>query len=259
MIQIKVIDGALCRLAGQKSAPPLVFFPAFCDNGHCYKDVFSSALSERYHLIAVDLWGFGASPGRADIRTVSDFSRALERLVLGLWSDKPIGLIGHSIAGSMAVEVASRLERKISGVFSIEGNLTSDDAMFTGKANNFDDPEAYKASFLNEVWEMGHASEALRHFYSGARLGDPQVMWHLGCDASRISVDNKLGEAFKQLSTPALYYWSKSSTPTATQDWIAQSGIRNLVYDDAGHWPMVEQPDATARDIGTFFDGLALS
>jgi len=51
MAQIKVIDGALCRLAGSKSAAPLVFFPVFCDSGHCYKEVFSSALSERYHLI----------------------------------------------------------------------------------------------------------------------------------------------------------------------------------------------------------------
>ncbi|MGI9462690.1 MAG: alpha/beta fold hydrolase [Aestuariivirgaceae bacterium] len=256
MTGIAVMDGALVRLAGPETAPPLVFFHAFGDTGHCYQEVFSSDLSERYRLIAVDLWGFGASPARDDVRTLAEFSRALERFVLEISSGKSAGLIGHSIAGSMAVEVAARLGEKIAGVFSIEGNLTPDDAMFTGKASDFDDPDEFKKCFLNDIWKMGQSSEALRHYYAGARMGDPQTMWHLGRDARRVSEGNRLGEAFRDLSRPAMYYWSKASTPTATQEWIGQSCIANEVYIDAGHWPMVEQPIATARSIGDFFDGV---
>lgn len=256
MTGVEVTDGAVVRLAGPENAPPLLFIHAFGDTGHCYGKVLSSDLAERYRLIALDLWGFGASPARADVRTVSEFSGALAKVALNFRSGQPIGLIGHSIAGAMAVEIATRLGGKVSGVFSIEGNLTPDDAMFSGKANNFDDPDTFKQSFLNEIWEMGQSSEALRHYYAGARMGDPQTMWHLGRDAVRISVNNKLGEAFRLLSCPAIYYWSRASTPAATREWIERSGIPNQVYADAGHWPMVEQPLATARAIGSFFDGV---
>lgn len=254
MMDISVVDGALVRRAGTKSAPPLFLIHAFGDTGHCYEKVCSHDLAGRYALIVVDLWGFGASPARPDIRTVAEFSQALEKLIPKLDAGRPIGLVGHSIAAVMAVEIASRDAVNVSGVFSIEGNLTPDDAMFTGRASGFDDPQAFKTSFLQEIWRMGETSDALRHYYSGARLADAETMWHLGRDAKRISVGNRLGEAFQQLPQPKLYYWSEESTPAATQEWIARSEIPNRVYEGAGHWPMVDQPDATARQIGDFFD-----
>ena len=128
--------------------------------------------------------------------------------------------------------------------------------MFTGKASNFDHPIDFKRSFLDEIWKLGQNAEALRHYYAGARMSDPETMWHLGRDAGRVSVDNRLGKAFRTLPQPSLYYWSKQSTPKLTQDWIAQSGISNEVYDSAGHWPMIEQPAFTARRIGRFFDDI---
>lgn len=256
-MQIEVLDGALLRSKGQKDAPALMFVPAFGDSGVCYKQVFETDLAQRYRLIALDLWGFGASPARAEVRSFAEFCSALENLVLKLSLVRPVGLIGHSIAGSMAVEVAHRVEDKVAGVFSIEGNLTPDDAMFTGRASNFDDPRAFKKSFLNDIWALGEKSEALRHYYAGARMGDPQTMWSLGRDAGRVSEGNSLGIRFQTLKCPSLYYWSKESTPQATQEWIATSDIPNETYDDAGHWPMVEQPDATAARIGRFFDHLS--
>ena len=208
-------------------------------------------------MIAVDLWGFGSSPARADVRTFADFSNALEKLVLKVRSGKPVGLVGHSIAGSMATDIAHRLGERVSGVFSIEGNLTADDAMFTGKASNFDNPLAFKQSFLDEIWNLGEDDQALRHYYAGVRMSDPETMWYLGRDTGRVSVDDKLGEAFRALSQPSLYYWSKQSTPKKTQDWIAQSGIPNEVYGSAGHWPMIDQPSVMAHRIGLFFDGIS--
>lgn len=255
-MQIDVLQGALLRVAGQKDAPTIIFLPAFGDSGHCYRDVFATDLAERYRLISVDLWGFGASPTRADIRTFKEFCIALEKLVNTLSMEKPVGLVGHSIAGSMAVEVAYGLNKSVTGVFSIEGNLTPDDAMFTGRASKFDNPEAFKKSFLEDIWKLGHDEDALRHYYSGARMGDATTMWHLGRDVGQVSVGNHLGNRLLNLGVPNFYYWSKKSTPKATQDWIANHDIANETYEDAGHWPMVEQPIATAARIGRFFDSL---
>ncbi len=252
-MRVEVVERSVVRFDGLESGHPLIFLHAFGDSSHCYKDVISNQLLARYRLIALDLWGFGASPSRPEIQTVQDYSAALERLIRKICPDQAIGLIGHSIAGSMAVEIATGLGPNARGVFSIEGNLTPDDAMFTGKAADFEDPAAFKEKFLNDIWEMGQTSDELRHYYSGACIADPSAMWHLGRDAKRISANNALGKAFQRLTQPKIYYWSKVSTPLKTAKWIEQTGIPNELYTSAAHWPMVSQPEATARSISEFF------
>lgn len=252
-MRIEVHDGAVVRFCGAEEGHPLVFLHAFGDGGHCYAESTGSSTLAPFQLIVPDLWGFGASPRRSDIVTVADYSEALVALIQVLCPGRRVGLVGHSIAGSMAVEMANRLGSAVSGVFSIEGNLTPDDAMFTGRAADFEDPVAFKDRFLRDIWEMGEESEELRHYYSGARMSDAVAMWHLGRDAKRISAENALGEAFRQLSVPKLYYWSATSTPQRTADWIEESAIPKRRYERAGHWPMVSQPEATAEAIADFF------
>lgn len=253
MITVEVHEDTVVRLAGASHGDALVFLHAFGDSGYCYADMFASSSLGQYRLIAFDLWGFGTSPRRPDVRTVEDYALALEDLILATCPNRKVGLVGHSIAASIAVRIANRLGNRIAGVFSIEGNLTPDDAMFTGRAAEFDDPIAFKRRFLDDIWRMGQDSDELRHYYSGARLGDAHSMWHLGRDAKRISPDNALGEAFRGLSRPKLYYWSKTSTPASTAEWIERTEIPNRVYSGAGHWPMVTQPERTAMAVAEFF------
>ena len=252
--RVDIVDGALLRIAGPEDAPTLLLLHAFADTGYAYAGLFASDALKSYRLVAVDLWGFGASPRRADVRTVDDYAKALGNLINAHLTDRSIGLVGHSIAGTMAVAVANRLGDKVTGVFSIEGNLTPDDAFFTGRAKDYDDPDLFKRDFLDQVWQLGQESPALRQYYAGAVLADARTMWDLGNDAVRISDGDRLGQLHRALARPSLYYWSTESTPAATRDWIENSDIAHEVYTGAGHWPMVEQPEETARAIGRFFD-----
>ena len=52
----------------------------------------------------------------------------------------------------IAVEAAARLGDGFGGLFSIEGNLTADDAFFSGRAAEFTDPVAFKHCFLDDIW-----------------------------------------------------------------------------------------------------------
>ena len=253
-MKIEVIDDALVRRTGPAGAPLLLLFPAFGDSGLCYREVFSSDIAQNYRLMTVDLWGFGASPPREDTSSFKAFCDALEKLTNRVRTSEPIGLVGHSIAGSMATEVAHRLGDGVSGVFSIEGNLTPADAMFTGRAADFDDAAAFKRRFLQDIWSLGAEEDAFRHYYCGARMADPETMWRLGRDVRKIGIGNWFGNRFRGLDQPSLYYWSKSSTPESTQAWIVEAGIPNEIYEGAGHWPMVDEPLATADRIGQFFD-----
>ncbi len=252
-MRFELLEDTFLRFAGREDGTTLFFIHAFGDSGRCYESVVSQPCLQRYRLIVVDLWGFGASPRRTDVRTVGDYSSALERVIVETCRNQTVGLIGHSIAGSMAVQIGARNEELVSGVFSIEGNLTADDAMFTGRAANFDNAHAFKEKFLAEVWEMGKDSDELRHYYAGSRIADEQAMWHLGRDAKEVSAQDVLGDAFRALPVPKLYYWSPVTTPENTQRWIRQAGIPNQTYVGAGHWPMVSKPNTTAKAIDDFF------
>ncbi len=130
---------------------------AFGDNGSAFEPLFATSLAARFRLTAVDLAGFGASPGRPDIRTMSEHAGAIAALVDSLPGSGPVGLVAHSVASMIAVAAVPRLGVNFAGLFSIEGNLTADDAYFSGRAAEFDDPHRFKQRYLVDIWAMAQA------------------------------------------------------------------------------------------------------
>ena len=252
--RLETVDGALLRIVGSDDAPTLMLLAGFPDNGYLFEPLFSHELARRYRLVAIDLWGFGASPARDDCGTIAEHARALAALISTYVPDRPVGLVGHSIAATIWVQVAAVLGDRIGGLFSIEGNLTPDDAFFSGKAADYGDPYEFKRGFLEQVWELGLSSNTMRRYYAGAAVANATAMWALGRDAKRISVGDEPGRSYKEMAQPSLYFWSKESTPKATRAWIEQSGIDHQIYTGAGHWPTIDQPEVTATAIAGFFD-----
>ncbi|NJO33512.1 MAG: alpha/beta hydrolase [Rhodospirillales bacterium] len=188
--------------------------------------------------------GFGASPPRDDVRTIAQHAKVVAALADAVSSTDPVGLVGHSVGSMIAVEAASQLAQRFGGLFSIEGNLTAEDAYFSGRAADFDDPHAFKRRLLDDLWTMAQTQPILRRFHGTMTLADPVTMWTLGCDARRLSIGDAPGQAYLSLR-PSLYYWSPHSTAESTRKWIARSGMANLQFTEASHWPTIDQPAAT--------------
>jgi pimeloyl-ACP methyl ester carboxylesterase len=243
------------RMAGPASGRTLLFVHAMADCGLAFTPLFATPLAETFRLVVVDLPGFGASPRQDEVLTISQHAEALARFARSLSSSGRIGLVGHSVGSMIAVEAATHLGERFCGLFSIEGNLTAEDAYFSGRAADFDDPYAFKQRFLDDLWNMAQAQPILRRFHGTAAMADPVAMWSLGRDARRLSIGDAPGRAYLRIR-PSLYYWSPLSTAENTRDWIAASGMAHLQFTDASHWPTVDRPAATARAIQSFFNGV---
>jgi len=242
----------LVRTAGPRNGRTLLFIHALADCGLAFTPLFETPLADSFRLIAVDLPGFGASPPRDDVRTIAQHAKVVAALADAVSSTDPVGLVGHSIGSMIAVEAASQLGQRFGGLFSIEGNLTAEDAYFSGRAADFDDPHAFKGRLLDDLWTMAQTQPILRRFHGTMTLADPVTMWTLGCDARRLSIGDAPGQAYLSVQ-PSLYYWSPHSTAENTREWIARSGMANLQFTEASHWPTIDQPAATARAIQSFF------
>ena len=254
--EIFAVDGMLVRAAGPLSAPCLLMVHAFACNGADFLPLFNTPLADSYRLIAVDLPGFGSSPSQFQYRTIAEHAAALALLTRHISNSERIGFIAHSVGSMVVVETIRQLKNEAMGVFSIEGNLTSDDAYFSGRAANFEDPIAFKQAFLDDLWKEGNQKSILRTYHANASIADAEAMWFLGCDARRQSVDNASGQAYLSIRPPSLYYWNSVNVPAKTIDWIATSGISNQRFANSSHWPMIDIPGEVAVAIEGFFRNL---
>jgi len=96
-------------------------FPILCLHGHPgtsgSMSVFTDRLSQRFWTIAPDLRGYGRSPAGGEFELVdhlTDLEALLERLEIG-----PLLLLGWSLGGILAMELALRHPQRVKGLILI--------------------------------------------------------------------------------------------------------------------------------------------
>ena len=257
MHTVEVVNQILVRRAGRGRGKKLLCLHGFADSGLMFLPLSETTLPDHFELVLVDLPGFGASPSKPGIGLIRDYARVVAELATVLSPNESVGLIGHSISSAIAVTASDLLSPVPAGVFSIEGNLTEDDAYFTGKAADWEDSEAFKKAFLEELLELAATNVDLRRYYGGVVMAQASAMWTLGRDAKRVSVGNRVGHDYRAMKMPSLYYWCKATTPLSTRQFIDAYSIPNRQYSAASHWPTITDPQATASAIIEFFRGAA--
>jgi pimeloyl-ACP methyl ester carboxylesterase len=226
---------------------------ALGDSSQAFRPLFDTELARRHALVAPD-WPAAAGPVPRDL---DDLAAWLAGQIEQRSAAGPIGLVGHSLGAAVAVRAASRL-RNVVGLVSIEGNLTAADAYLSGLAADFEAPEAYVRHLLHFVQSLaddagGAGRDALLRYHASLGRSAPEPLWRIGRAAKAASRDDGLGQEYRALAVRRLYYWSADNTPAETQAFIRRQGLEAAAFK-GGHWPMVEQPEATARRLLQFFD-----
>lgn len=258
MWRAEIVDGAVVRRAGTAEAPVLWLVHALGDSSLSYAPLFSTHLPSRFELLAPDLPGAGVTPFEPHVNSLDALADRLARTIDHRTPFGPVGLVGHSLGATVAVRTASMLAGRIVGVFSIEGNLTESDAYLSGQAMDFEVPEAFHDYLLRRVRAMAESdvparSHALWRYHASLTFAAPDALWALGRSASAASTRDRLGEEYRALTVPSLYYWSAENTPVATQAYLREHQIRNVAFS-GGHWPMIDNPQQAAAEIASFFE-----
>jgi len=236
--------------AGSPTAPPLLYLHG-TSLGNLWLD-YHSALSQHFHLYAPDIPGFGLT-GRPDwMRDMSDYILYFRDLLDALALDQ-VNLVGHSLGGWMAAEVAVWYPERVKKLVlsnsagirvkgSPIGNLFAMNALEVVMAC-FDNPLAAMPLMPLEI-----NTDYLLKMYS-ERTTLASLAWNP-------SFDPKLERRLANLKCPTLVIWGKNDRlipPIYGETFhrlIPNSQL--AIIEGTGHMPMFEKHEEWSKFISNF-------
>lgn len=195
---------------------------------------------------AVDLPGHGDTPGPG-MQSVEDYTQWVADL-LAAGPVRPF-LLGHSLGGAIALQMALTRPELISGLvlWGTGARLRVLPAILDGLAGDFvgAQPMLIDIAFAEDA-PAGLKSEYARHFAGN----EGKVVWgdYYSCD--HFDVMDRLGEI--SLPTIAVAGQQDRLTPPKYAEFMAGriAGAELAVIPGAGHMIHVEQPRLAARTLG---------
>jgi proline iminopeptidase len=267
---------------------PLLLLPGGPGASHDYFHPWFSALRDRARIIYVDPFGTGRSGRARALREYSlraeieDIEAIRQALHLGR-----INLFGHSYGGIVALSYALKYPGSLRRLI-VSNTLVSAGAwqLTTDHANaetrlffpeSTDSVAALKARGLgSEAPEVMAASpnpgQVMAHlfFYDRSNLRklfspdssfNPEVMTAIGGQDMDDSVGGELAhfdfrESLRSVSVPILILAGRADGVVlprlARELWRASPQATFVMFEHSGHYPFIEEPQATMQAIGAF-------
>ena len=230
---------------GSDTRPSAVCIAGFGDNAVMFAPLLRTRSAELVHLDPFDLPGFGAPP------LPETTPEALAAVVDARCQETGARtVVAHSVASIIASLAARREGSPIRAIVSLEGNLTAEDAYFSGTAADHPDPDAFREALLARLAEMGANDPILRGYRERVEVADPAALWSLGRDSRRFSDTHHPGQVLAA-AADVTYVLNPTNCPAQSLEWLETQGLRRLVLNGASHWPTFDRSEDVGEIIVT--------
>jgi pimeloyl-ACP methyl ester carboxylesterase len=220
----------------------------------------------RYHVVAVDLRGHGASevpPSGA--YAPKDYVADIETLIATRYPNESFIVVGHSMGGQIAARLAARRPDLVSAVVSVDGALgfSSEAAeVFEKTAHelNTGDPRTVVAALFERVYgpatdpahKRRHASRlqamplhVIRESFAPLFFGDDQV-----------GIGNASARFCASLQVPFYHLCVDPIQAEGMRPWFSHPKSTVQAWSNAGHWIMQDRPDDVNAAVASWIDSL---
>ena len=226
------------------SRPVMLLIAGFGDDASMFADLFDTPLEDAYELLPLDLPGFGdqSLEPPTTLKALAEFVTSKAKEV----NAKII--VAHSVASIIASLAAKEPGSPLTTILSLEGNLTPEDAYFSGTAADYDDPDTFRTAFLERLEEMSRSNPMIARYRGIVTQADPVALWQLGTDARRFSEQHVPGEVLLS-AADVTYFYNPDNCPQSSVEWLSRHPMRQVKLDGASHWASVDQPELLAEKI----------
>ena len=266
--------------AGKENPQDILLIHGLGDEADTWRHVFEP-LAEKYHLLAVDLPGFGRSDKPNLDYSPQFFISTLNNFIEELSINKPI-LMGSSLGAILSQGFALQFPEKVSGLILLDGGMIQKEPMLDWSLILMQipllgewlynrlrkDPDAAFDSIRNVYYDLDSMPEKDRDFLyrrvnkrvwsDGQRRAYFSTLRNLvdWVKRSQEGLEERLG----RLDIPTLVILGEHDHlfPEENADAVikAQINAEKVIIDGAGHLPQQETPQAVIDEVLGWLDFL---
>jgi pimeloyl-ACP methyl ester carboxylesterase len=233
-----------------------------------HRDIFAPVLpaaSQLARVVALDLPGFGASPLPAEGFSMQSLAREVLAFARGK-GFRRFALVGHSMGGYVALEVASQAPEALAGLVLLASHPRADTP--EARARRAEGValirsglrQEFLAGFLSRLlsrWSQQNAPRLAAELAAMAQAVPDEVL--VGClEAMAARADHTV--TLTRLQVPVLVLIGEEDALITRElaESAAQAATRGelVVIPEAGHVPTMEKPIATAEALARFLRAL---
>ncbi|HEY7039901.1 MAG TPA: alpha/beta hydrolase [Methylomirabilota bacterium] len=263
------------REAGPKGAPTLLLLHGFPSASHMFRDLFPR-LTDRFHLVAPDLPGFGQSdmPSRREFDyTFENIARVIERFteVTGLGR---FAIYVFDYGAPAGFRLAARHPERVTAIISQNGNAYEEGLSDGWKPIRayWQEPsrsnrEALRAFLTPETtrWQYTHGVSdvtsvspdgySLDNFYLARPGADEVQLDLLGDYKSNVALYPTFQNYFRMHQPPLLAVWGRNDPfflPPGARAFKRDIPAATVRLFDTGHFALETHADEIAAEIRAF-------
>ena len=244
--------------SGPQGAASLVLIHGYSDSWYSFSRVIPK-LSERYHVVAIDLRGHGESDrpagGYSPVELATDVSEAMQRIGI-----TKATVVGHSLGSLVAQQLAASSPEQVERLVLVGAGRSI--AAFPGltefsrEVMALSDPvsdefiRAFQSSTIHAKVPSSFYERVVRESH---KL--PVHVWHAVLEGMQ---NTGAAERLPSRGIPTLVIWGEHDQvfPRAEQDslvrWIGTALL--VTHTDVGHAPHWERPKDFVRDLVSFIE-----
>jgi pimeloyl-ACP methyl ester carboxylesterase len=221
-------------------------------------------LETRYRTVTVDLRGHGRSavPPSGRYRP-ADYVADIEALIEGRYKGERFILIGHSMGGQIAAQLAARRADLIEAVVSVDGSLgfAAETAPLFGKITHdlqTGDPAIVAPALFESVYDKATPA-ALRRWHARRVEGLPahvvrESFGPLFVGPDQVGTGAQSERFLKSIKVPFYHLCRDLAQARRMQPWFSHPASKVDFWDHAGHWIMQDRPDDVNAAITAWVD-----
>ena len=253
------IDGIRINYRDEGQGPLLVMLHGWGSNIELFDGIIRFAAAG-YHVVAMDLPGFGKSGDPQSPWDVDDYVRFVLSFIKKICPrDRQIIFLGHSMGGRIIIKLAAQLDAYHPG-FTIPKVILTDSAGIMPVRTREQEKRTKRYHFYkNLIMKSGilkldpEALNKLQKKFGSADYSAASPVMR----ASLVKVVNEdLAPYMPKVNMPALLVWGDKDTATPLSDGqqmeklMPEAGL--AVIEGAGHYSFLDNPVLYQRILGSF-------
>ncbi|NHJ46979.1 MAG: alpha/beta hydrolase [Asgard group archaeon] len=197
-----------------------------------------------YNLLVVDMVGHGNSSTPEDFSyTIDDQANVLLKLIEHLSLPEDIMVVGHSMAGPVAIKLAELLENRAIGMIYVEGNLDENDCFLSNNiVTSYTFEDWLRDGFETFVDMLKQDPESF-YYVSNFQKAGALTTYLSSLSVVKESTEGKLLERLMALSIPVLVIFGENNKGKFTSEEKLAEKFPIVYIPQSSHDMMHENPD----------------